>query len=171
MFLLAEKLMKISPATIDRLLGDEMKKLKRFVSIYPTSSKVSTAITTGSLSIINSGTGQKNNITFIRSRVYHKNDNCFVEQKNDMAVRRTVGYYRFDTEQEFEALEEVYTYLCYLLNFYYPSVCLIEKTRIGARINKVYDEPKRLVDKYIAELIHLYDQKKQEQLFREKENS
>jgi len=88
-----------------------------------------------------------------------------------MAVRRTVGYYRFDTEQEFEALEEVYTYLCYLLNFYYPSVCLIEKTRIGARINKVYDEPKRLVDKYIAELIQLYDQKKQEQLFREKENS
>jgi hypothetical protein len=81
-------------------------------------------------------------ITFTRGRPYHKNDNCFVEQKNDLAVRRTVGYYRFDTQQEFEALQEVYTHLCPLLNYYYPSVRLIEKTRIGARVKKVYDDPK-----------------------------
>ena len=81
-------------------------------------------------------------ITFTRSRPYHKNDNCFVEQKNDLAVRRTVGYYRFDTQQEFEALQEVYTHLCPLLNYYYPSVRLIEKTRIGARVKKIYDDPK-----------------------------
>jgi len=81
-------------------------------------------------------------ITFTRGRPYHKNDNCFVEQKNDLAVRRTVGYYRFDTQQEFEALQEVYTHLCPLLNYYYPSVRLIEKTRIGARVKKIYDDPK-----------------------------
>lgn len=81
-------------------------------------------------------------ITFTRSRPYHKNDNCFVEQKNDLAVRRTVGYYRFDTQPEFEALQEVYTHLCPLLNYYYPSVRLIEKTRIGARVKKIYDDPK-----------------------------
>jgi len=75
-------------------------------------------------------------ITFTRGRPYHKNDNCFVEQKNDLAVRRTVGYYRFDTQQEFEALQEVYNQLCLLLNYYYPSVRLIEKTRIGARVKK-----------------------------------
>ena len=77
-----------------------------------------------------------------RSRPYHKNDNCFVEQKNDLAVRRIVGYYRFDTQPEFEALQEVYTHLCPLLNYYYPSVRLIEKTRIGARVKKIYDDPK-----------------------------
>jgi hypothetical protein len=81
-------------------------------------------------------------INFTRSRPYHKNDNCFVEQKNDLAVRRTVGYYRFDTQQEFEALQEVYSHLCPLLNYYYPSVRLIEKTRIGARVKKIYDDPK-----------------------------
>jgi len=81
-------------------------------------------------------------ITFTRSRAYHKNDNCFVEQKNDLAVRRIVGYYRFDTPQEFEALQEVYTHLTPLLNYYYPSVRLIEKTRIGARVKKIYDDPK-----------------------------
>jgi len=81
-------------------------------------------------------------IDFTRGRPYRKNDNCFVEQKNDLAVRRTVGYYRFDTQQEFSALQEVYRHLCPLLNFYYPSVRIVEKTRIGARVKKVYDEPK-----------------------------
>ncbi len=81
-------------------------------------------------------------IQFTRSRSYRKNDNCFVEQKNDLAVRRAVGYYRFDTEAEYEALKQVYFYLCPLLNFYYPSAKIIKKTRIGARVKKVYDAPK-----------------------------
>jgi hypothetical protein len=32
-----------------------------------------------------------------RSRPYRKNDNCFAEQKNYDAVRKTVGYFRFDS--------------------------------------------------------------------------
>ena len=80
-------------------------------------------------------------IQFTRGRPYRKNDNCFVEQKNDMTVRRTVGYYRFDTEAEYQALKEVYKYLCPLLNFFYPSVRIIEKIREGARVKKVYDKP------------------------------
>ena len=81
-------------------------------------------------------------IEFTRGRAYRKNDNCFVEQKNDLAVRRTVGYYRFDTDEEFEALQEVYTHLCPLLNYYYPSMKLIEKTRIRAKVKKAYGDPK-----------------------------
>ena len=53
-----------------------------------------------------------------------------------------MGYCRFDTQPEFEALQEVYTHLCPLLNFYYPSMRIIEKTRIGARVKKIYDQPK-----------------------------
>lgn len=81
-------------------------------------------------------------IVFTRTRSYRKNDNCFVEQKNDIAIRRTVGYYRYDTEAEYEALKEVYKHLCPLLNFYYPSVRLISKERIGAKVKKKYDVPK-----------------------------
>ena len=64
-------------------------------------------------------------VTFTRGRPYRKNDNCFVEQKNDIAVRRTVGYYRFDTDAEHQALQEVYTHLCPLLNYFYASVKLV----------------------------------------------
>lgn len=81
-------------------------------------------------------------ITFTRSRPYRKNDNCFVEQKNDLAVRRVVGYYRFDTQQEYEALQNVYKHLCPLLNFYYPSMRIIGKIRIGPKVKKSYDAPK-----------------------------
>lgn len=36
-------------------------------------------------------------ITFTRGRSYRKDDSCFVEQKNDVVVRRVVGYARYDT--------------------------------------------------------------------------
>lgn len=85
---------------------------------------------------------KEHEITFTRGRPYRKNDNCFVEQKNDMAVRRTVGYYRFDTEEEYEALQNVYKHLCPLLNFHYPSVRIIAKKRIGSKVKKIYDDPK-----------------------------
>jgi hypothetical protein len=83
----------------------------------------------------------EHHITFTRARSYRKNDNCFVEQKNDLAVRRTVGYYRFDSPQEYQALKQVYKHLCPLLNFYYPSVKIISKTRVGSRVIKKYDDP------------------------------
>jgi hypothetical protein len=89
-------------------------------------------------------------VEFTRGRPYRKNDNCFVEQKNDLAVRRTVGYYRFDTHEEYQALREVYTHLCPLLNYFYASVKLVEKIRTGPRVKKVYEAPKppyqRLLD-------------------------
>jgi hypothetical protein len=84
----------------------------------------------------------ENHIQFTRSRSYHKNDNCFVEQKNDMTVRRTVGYYRYDTPAACAALAEVYRCLCPLLNYFYPSEKIISKERIGARVKKIYDVPK-----------------------------
>ena len=43
-----------------------------------------------------------------RSRPYRKNDNCFAEQKNYDAYRKTAGYFRFDTPAEQEALAYVY---------------------------------------------------------------
>jgi hypothetical protein len=81
-------------------------------------------------------------VVFTRTRSYKKNDNCYVEQKNDIAIRRTVGYYRYDTEAEYEALGEVYKHLCPLINLFYPSVKLISKERIGAKVYKKYDDPK-----------------------------
>jgi hypothetical protein len=89
-------------------------------------------------------------IQFTRSRSYHKNDNCFVEQKNDMTIRHTVGYRRYDTQEACNTLAAVYRPLCPLLNFFYPSSKLITKERRGAKVHKSYDPPKtpyqRLLD-------------------------
>jgi hypothetical protein len=80
-------------------------------------------------------------ITFTRTRPYKKNDNCFVEQKNFKCVRDYAGYRRFDTPAEHQALAKVYAALCPLLNYFLPSLKLIDKQRVGARVRKVYDKP------------------------------
>ena len=78
-------------------------------------------------------------ITFTRSRPYRKNDNCFVEQKNYSIVRRAVGYRRYDTPPELEALNDLYAVLRLYTNFFQPVMKLIEKTRTGSTVKKKYD--------------------------------
>jgi len=79
-------------------------------------------------------------IQFTRTRAYHKNDNCYVEQKNYSCVRAFAGYGRFSTAAELNALAALYRSLCPLINFFIPSEKLISKTRVGSKIRKVYDK-------------------------------
>jgi hypothetical protein len=79
-------------------------------------------------------------IQFTRTRAYHKNDNCYVEQKNYSCVRAFAGYGRFSTAAELDALAALYRSLCPLINFFIPSQKLISKTRVGSKIRKVYDK-------------------------------
>jgi len=81
-------------------------------------------------------------ITFTRSRPYQKNDQAHVEQKNWSVVRHTVGYDRWETEQELAVLESVYDDLRLYINFFQPSFKLIAKERIGNRTRKRYDTAK-----------------------------
>lgn len=61
-------------------------------------------------------------MTFTRSRRYKKNDNAHVEQKNWEAIRKMVGYARFDTEQQLQILNELYRGpLSLYLNFFQPT--------------------------------------------------
>jgi hypothetical protein len=80
-------------------------------------------------------------VTFTRSRPYRKNDGCFVEQKNNSVVRRSVGYARFDSLQALDALNALYARLRLLVNFVYPCAKLISKTREGSRVIRTYDHP------------------------------
>jgi hypothetical protein len=81
-------------------------------------------------------------ITFTRSRPYKKNDQAHVEQKNWSVVRRTVGYDRWETEQELAILESIYDDLRPYINFFQPSLKLIAKERIGNQTIKRYDTAK-----------------------------
>jgi hypothetical protein len=85
---------------------------------------------------------QKNNIEFTRSRAYRKNDNCFVEQKNNSVIRRYAGYFRYDTDDQLDILNEIYDQVRLLVNFFHPSMKLVSKTREGAKVRRHYDEPK-----------------------------
>ncbi|MGH2779254.1 MAG: hypothetical protein ACRDJB_11490 [Actinomycetota bacterium] len=78
-------------------------------------------------------------ITFTRSRPYRKNDNCYVEQKNWPVVRQSVGYARYDTPPELEALGELYGVLRLYVNFFQPQMKLVSKTRRGAKVTKRFD--------------------------------
>jgi hypothetical protein len=105
-------------------------------------------------------------ITFTRSRPYQKNDQAHVEQKNWSVVRHTVGYDRWETEQELALLESIYDNLRPYINFFQPSLKLIAKERIGNKTLKRSDPAKtpyqRVLDRKDisvpakARLINLY---------------
>lgn len=86
---------------------------------------------------------QKEELAFSRSRPYKKNDNCFVEQKNSTHIRQVIGYLRYDTQEEFDCINDLYcNELRLFKNFFQPVMKLCEKTRVGGRIHKRYDVPK-----------------------------
>ena len=81
-------------------------------------------------------------ITFTRIRPYRKNDNCFVEQKNYTVLRRFLGYSRYDTDQQLTVIRKVLRLVELYVNFFQPSMKLIEKHRDGAKTIKKYDKAK-----------------------------
>jgi len=82
---------------------------------------------------------QKNQITFTRSRPYKKNDQAHVEQKNWSIVRRTVGYDRWESQEEHALLASIYASLRLYTNFFQPVLKLVGKDRVGSKIIKRYD--------------------------------
>lgn len=89
-------------------------------------------------------------ITFTRSRPYRKNDNCFVEQKNYSIVRRTVGYYRYDTPKQLRLLHALYARLRLYTNFFQPVMKLKEKVRTGSHVTRRYDTPQTPYQRVLA---------------------
>ncbi len=79
-------------------------------------------------------------ITFTRGRAGKKNDNAFVEEKNDSVVRRWIGYGRYDTQEQVDTLNEFYEELRLYTNFFLPVQKLKEKVRIGSRVKKIHDK-------------------------------
>lgn len=73
------------------------------------------------------------NLRMTRSRPYHKNDNCFVEERNGHIVRAYVGFDRFDVKATVDELNELYDVLTPYLNHFIASRRIISKERIGAR--------------------------------------
>jgi len=79
-------------------------------------------------------------LTFTRSRDYRKNDQAHIEERNGTIIRRVIGHDRFEGEPTTAALNAVYAVLRLWINFFQPSMRLVAKQRIGARVRKRYDQ-------------------------------
>jgi hypothetical protein len=73
------------------------------------------------------------NLRMTRSRPYHKNDNCFVEERNGHIVRTYVGYERLDVPQVADALNDLYDVLTPYLNNFIASRRIVSKEQISSR--------------------------------------
>lgn len=96
---------------------------------------------------------EEQGIALTRSRPYHKNDNCHVEEKNWTLVRRLIGYDRLDTPEQQAWLDAFYTDdLRPFANCFQPVMKLVGKETVDGRTRRLYDTPKtplrRLLDGY-----------------------
>jgi hypothetical protein len=91
---------------------------------------------------------QAQEIQFTRGRPYKKDDNAHIEQKNWTHVRKVVGYLRYDTAAAVGALNDLYRQELRLFqNLFLPSVKLVRKERVGARVRRRYDTPRTPLDR------------------------
>lgn len=82
-------------------------------------------------------------LTLSRSRPYQKNDNRFVEQKNDSLVRAYLGDVRLDTPEQCAALNALYDQMWTYYNLFQPVLHLVEKTvdpTSPSRVRRKWDE-------------------------------
>ena len=100
-------------------------------------------------------------ITFTRSRPYKKNDNCYVEQKNYTVMRRFLGHARFDTDIQLNLVRQILTLVEVYVNFFQPTMKLVEKQRVGTKVKKHYDVAKTPYQRLLSSGV-LTDQKKQQ---------
>lgn len=78
-------------------------------------------------------------LTLSRSRPYHKNDNRFVEQKNDTLVRAYLGHGRLDTAAQTAALDHLYEQLWVYYNLFQPVLHLQAKVSTDGQLRRRWD--------------------------------
>jgi len=94
---------------------------------------------------------QTHAIQFTRGRPYKKDDNAHIEQKNWTHVRKLLGYLRYDTPAALAAINVLYGHELRLLqNLFLPSVKLVRKERVGARLRRRYDAPRTPLERVLA---------------------
>lgn len=83
----------------------------------------------------------KEHIGFTRSRPMMKNDNAYVEQKNNTHIRRWLGYRRYDTTKQLNLMNDLYqNELSLFNNFFRPVMKIESKEKVNNSVcRKKYD--------------------------------
>jgi hypothetical protein len=89
---------------------------------------------------------------FTRSRPDRKNDNAYIEEKNNSRVRKLLGFGRFDTMEQLAAINDLYRNELRLYNnFFLPVMKIISKEKINNSVcRKKYDEAKTPCQRLMA---------------------
>jgi hypothetical protein len=90
-----------------------------------------------------------------RSRPLQRNDNRFVEQKNNTLVRAYFGDQRLDTVRQTNLLNQLYHRMWLYYNFFQPVMRLEEKVILpsaggSTRIQRKFDQPQTPLDRLCA---------------------
>jgi hypothetical protein len=94
---------------------------------------------------------KQRNIQLTRGRPYKKDDNAHIEQKNWTHVRKLLAWERYESRTAVEAMNDLYRQELRLwLNLYLPSVKLVKKVRVGAKVRRVYDAPPTPLERVLA---------------------
>lgn len=82
---------------------------------------------------------EERGIQFTRSRPYHSNDGCHIEEKNWTHIRKIIGYGRLDTPELVIALNDLYRNEFRLyMNFFQPHMKCVSKEYLGSKCKKKY---------------------------------
>lgn len=84
---------------------------------------------------------EQHKLFFTRSRPDRKNDNAYVEQKNNTHVRKWLGYGRYDTPRQLAAINDLYRNELRLFNnFFRPVMKILSKEKVNNSVcRKIYD--------------------------------
>jgi hypothetical protein len=94
---------------------------------------------------------RQRHIELTRSRANKKNDNCYIEQRNLVVVRKYIGYERYDCQEAVAVMNELYKVLRLYLNFFQPTFKLQGKQKLVNRTDgkqaakpyqRIYDTPR-----------------------------
>lgn len=83
---------------------------------------------------------QKTGLKLSRSRPWQKNDNRFVEQKNDTLVRAYFGNERLETPGQCEAMNAIYDEMWVYYNLFQPVLHLVAKEVVEGKVKRKWDE-------------------------------
>jgi hypothetical protein len=85
-----------------------------------------------------------------RSRPYQKNDNRFVEQKNDTLVRQYFGTLRLETPEQVAAMNVLYDKMWLYYNFFQPVLHLQEKIWKPDKLLRHWDQAQTPYQRLLA---------------------
>lgn len=106
---------------------------------------------------------KRNNLFFTRSRPDRKNDNAYVEQKNNTHIRHWLGYGRYDKLEHLKMINDLYRNELKLFNnFFRPVMKIKSKEKINNSVcKKKYDKAQTPYQRLINSN-QILDEQKQE---------